>query len=498
MKRALLVRRHESLDVELLQRYRDLFVGGAEFKKRVAQYLIKNDMEPGEIYKRRCQSAHYLNYSGPIGGFFASWLFSKELVLSVGDDTQLPEEYAEFVKDADGKGQTLEQFLRARFVEALQTKASYWRVDFPRSVAAEELEQTSKLDYEQARMGDAVLTPIARESLINWDCDGEGWLWVMHYAAETRLLDPSHEAQTVTERWTCYYRDGNVKCWETRRLATDKVSDDDDIPEIAAPPNPTEQIPIVELSLSDDLWLMNHLDQPQLEHFRKRVALSWSIDRTCYSMPVFNVKNKRKPPTMGIGYYIMLAIDETVTFPSPGGESFQVVSDYINTLKDELHRVSTTMARGVDNNAAAIGRSGESKSADDSATETVLDAYGQAVKDPARKTMQLVSRARGEVVPWSASGMSNYKLPDAKATSEAATLLTTLQIPSATARKKIFMRAIDAMVPDLSEEERRTIAEELEEGVTPEDMIAERDMQRAAQQQALEPQPSKDETQVDA
>ena len=486
MKRALLNRRHASLDLEQLQRYRDLFSGGEDFRRRISRYLIKNDLEPQAIYDRRCESAHYLNYSGPIGGYFASLLFSKELLLGIDGETETPPAYVDFLKSVDGKGQTFASFLRSRFVEALQTQCAYWRVDFPRSVDAATLAATTAYEYEQASMGEAVLTPIPRESLINWSCDGDGWKWVLHYCVESELEDIESEQLTITEHWTAYYRDGRVRRWESRRLADQSISDDDEISEVAAPPNPTQQIPIVELSLNDDLWLMAHLADGQLEHFRKRVALSWAIDRTCYAMPIFNLKGKKHPPKMGAGYYLMLGIDETVTYAAPPADSFAVIADYTATLKDELHRVSTTMARGVDNNAAAIGRSGESKDADDRATEVVLDAYGARVKDPAAKTLQLMSRARGELLKWTAAGMSGYKLPPAKDTAEAAATLSTLNIPSATAKIKIYMRAIRAMNPDLTEEEARQIEEELEAAVTQEDVIAERDMATEAQQQALE------------
>lgn len=493
MKRAQLNRLHPEVDGKRLERYRDLFVGGEQFERNVKRYLAPNDREPSEVYERRCKAAHYLNYCKPIGGYFASLLFSKELAVrtKAGDDVvELGEDDSAFLASVDGKGTALASFLRRALLEAMQVRSSYFRVDFPHATGTEQ----NQADWESAGAGQADFTAIPREALINWRSDDDGWIWVMHYDRECVLVDPGDEQHTITETWTCYYRDGSVRRWQQVRLEKADISDEDVIAELPAPFNPTKQIPIVELALPDDLWLMGHLASPQLEHFRKRHALSWSIERTCFAMPWFKLKSAKKPPTMGTGYYGILGVDEDVIWPTPPDTPFEQVAQYAATLKDELHRVSTTMARGVDNNAAAVGRSGESKQADEQATEIVLDAFGRIVMRVAETAMRMRDRGLGRDREWSGEGLSKYSIDDPKVIAEAAMVADALKIPSVTFRKLLMMRVAKSQLPNLSPDDQRLIAEEIEDNVTPEDVLMMTKPVDPAEQQEPggEPDPTKE------
>src|SRR6185295_614718 len=102
----------------------------------------------------------------------------------------------------------------------------------------------------------------------------------------------------------------------------------------------------------------------------------------------------------------------------------------LSTLKDEIYRVATQMARGVDNNAAAIGRSGLSKQADASATERVLAAYGELVCEALEDTYQTISAARNDGLTISVKGMDAYDLADSATLIANAATTQTLGIPS--------------------------------------------------------------------
>jgi hypothetical protein len=71
------------------------------------------------------------------------------------------------------------------------------------------------------------------------------------------------------------------------------------------------------------------------------------------------------------------------------------VGDEAQKLVEEIHRVADQMAAGISNNAAAIGRSGDSKEADMMATAVVLAALGDRVRKPILDVLDLVARARG-------------------------------------------------------------------------------------------------------
>ena len=62
MKYAALSRTHADVDLDAIGRARDLFEGGERFRKAVATYLPQHDVEPPQVYKRRCAGAKDLPF----------------------------------------------------------------------------------------------------------------------------------------------------------------------------------------------------------------------------------------------------------------------------------------------------------------------------------------------------------------------------------------------------------------------------------------------------
>ena len=58
--------------------YRDLYEGGEEFKLRAAEYLLRRQKEPLDVYGERLQRVFYENYVGSIVDWFASTLFRRQ------------------------------------------------------------------------------------------------------------------------------------------------------------------------------------------------------------------------------------------------------------------------------------------------------------------------------------------------------------------------------------------------------------------------------------
>jgi hypothetical protein len=440
---------------------RDLFEGGERMRKNVARHIPRHDVEPHDVYRRRCQAAHYLNYCGAIGGYFASFLFSSPLKVEGGDEAF----WGEFKEDADGLGSDLVDFSRAALLSSLVDKTAFWRVEFPSPTAP----VVTKADYEAQRLNRARLVALARESVIDWERDDRGaYLWIRDHQHTDRREETGAPCME-TDTWTEWRADGSARRWSVTYEEGREPGDDVEIGEVDPPFNPTGQIPIVELSLPTDLWLMGHLSQPATEHFRKRNALSWAIDRTCYAMPAFFLEDRKNPPAMGSGYYLMLGTEERVEWPAPPAQPFATIGEYLSALKDELYRVAQVMARGVDNSAAAVGRSGESKQADDRATEIVVGAYAARVRESLQQTAALIAKGSGTEAPVIA-GLDNYAVIDAASTVETALSAATLDIPSITFKRKALERVAAAMLPDLDEATRRDIANEIKTGTDAESM----------------------------
>ena len=455
-------RTHADYDAISWQRHADLIAGGVEFHKRIERYLPKHDVEPQKVYKIRCAQAFYLGYCAPIVQYFASWLFSSPLVFKSTPEG-VDEWYAQFKEDVDTLGTDLDQFLRNAFVNACIARSAYWRVEFPEPLTPPQ----SKQDWQNQGLGSAHLCFIPADCLINWRRDEYGrFVWVMEHHCSEDLLEPTDEETTVTETWTLWRADGSAQRWQSVYPKSKPPAPTDSIGEVAAPLNPTGTIPIVELKLPSELWVMNLLSDGQLEHFRKSNGLSWSIDRTCYAMPWFKLEDASRPPTMGAGYYGILGLKEDVTWPAPPAAPFATIQEYTAKLKDELHRVTHMMAMGADNNAAAIGRSGESKLADNLATEIVLGALGRHVREAAEKTYNLITRGRGESTDWHVSGMDNYRIPDAKSVIENVKSVLSLNIPSPTLHRYLSTKAALAEASDADEPTKAAIRDEIERNVT--------------------------------
>jgi hypothetical protein len=130
------------------------------------------------------------------------------------------------------------------------------------------------------------------------------------------------------------------------------------------------------------------------------------------------------------------------------------------------------MAMGVENNAAAVGRSALSKQSDNAATEIVLAALGARVRDPVERTLDLIAKGRGEALAWHVGGMSDYRLPDPQGVTDAAVATEPLRIPSRTFRVELLTRVALAQLPDADEDTKVAVRDEIAKGVNMDDVLA--------------------------
>lgn len=453
MKLELLKRTHPSFNARVLQLHADLFAGGAQFRSHLSEYLPQHDVEPGAVWERRKKLSHYINYTAPIVNLFASLVASDALEI---EDEGTSEWWSAWSKNVDGLGCELQSFAKRRLVDALVSQSSWWRVELPQPDTTPD----SRAQFEALGLGEARLVAVPTTSIVNWCKNDDGsYRWVVEYARREELEEWIDEAPTVTETWTLWNADGSARRWQSRyRKGSQQALE---AAEIEPPYNPLGTLPLVCLELQSELYLLNLLADAQLEVFRKRCALSWAIDRTCYAMAVLKTKSKKRPDVMGAGYYMQLGVDDVLEWPAPPSSPFDTIANYIATLKDEVYRVSQQMAAGVDNNAAAVGRSGESKKADAEATTTVARALAKIVVQAVQKTVALIAKARGEQAP-KVCGMDDYDGEDVAALTDAAVNAKLLEIPSPTFRKVLQTRIALGSIEDADEETKAQIRAEIE------------------------------------
>lgn len=407
MKLALLERRHPELDAPTLERYRLLVDGGAALRRRMREVLPRHDVEPAEVYARRVAAAGYLNYAAPIVNALASWLFTGPSgVRTEGTESEDLPAWAGALRDRATGTEDLAMFLRRRVADALVARRAYWQVEAPDAPPGLSMAEWQRRGLDRVR-----LRPVPTAEVTHWSRDDEGrFVWLLERTECVELESFLGTERRVLE-WTLWSHSAPPRRWRLELDPKRPPTPETEVPETPETELPrTPGVPFVCLDLPLELWMMNLVADPLVEITRKRNALSWAIDRVCYAMPVLYSASKKPVSAMGAGYLLQLGKDDKLEFPAPPSTPFDVIEAHIRALKDELYRVVQQMAAGVENNAAAVGRSGESKSADARSTEVVLRALGALVRDAMERTFDLAAERLGVSERFSAFGLDTFAL----------------------------------------------------------------------------------------
>ena len=509
MKVELLSGKHPTYAGDLWARYDALYRGGETFDQRVHEFLPRNPDEPDAIYEARKKEAHYCGYVGPIVDWFTAKLFAAPLTIRLEEDEddappssgrigpaseasepEIDPFYHEFKEDCDGAGTDLIDFMRARFTSACVKGRSWWLVEFPE--ANEETAPANLRQWRESGMGRAYLTALENEQVLDWEADARGeLLWAIVHSMETPRESPMTPRGRVRETWRIYDRE-TVTTYQ-REYTPGKDQPPEDAALVGKAPHLFAGVPLIAMGFVscrsvkvkiagrvrpiapvelEGFWLLARLASPQRAHFRTSSALDWNIKRTCYAMPLFRVEDRNSPPTMGTGYYIMVGTQENADWIAPPTGHLAMMGDRIETLKDEIYRVANQLGQSVNNNAAAVGRSGESKQADAEASEVVLKVFGAVARDAIERTLDLIVGGRDEPLEPCVEGLDTFNTADAATLAPTIGQVLAMGIPSATLRRRLFQRLGEILLPNLNEADKHAIHEEIEAGVSAEEMLS--------------------------
>jgi len=470
---------HPSYDAETWCDYDALYRGGKTFRARIGRFVCQNPNEPNELYAQRKREASYRSYVGPIVDYFAAMLMSAPLEIRAmsqsGEAVEPDEFYAKLKEDVDGVGTDLVDFSRSSFRSCLTKRACWWLASLP---ANQGRAPKTRAEWEDRQLGDAKLAKLEPECVLDWEHDEAGHLlWAIVYEESAPRLSPFASRSAVRMVWRIYDRQ-NVTTFEKvyDKTRDPSLTDETEIPQVSSVPHGFDRVPLVRVEVPDGLWLLDRVADAQREHFRLSSGLGWAIRRTCYAMPVFKMgdgDNGGPRAPMGVGFYILIGQNDSMEWAAPPAQPYDVVSAEVKAQKDEIYRVAQQMAQGVENNAAAIGRSGESKLADASATEVCLKAYGAVIREAIEKALDLVAEGRKDGIKFSVTGLDKFSLGDAKATVENATKATALNIPSRTLKQELFMSVAEALLPGADQMKKDAIRKEIESGVVDQEREAE-------------------------
>lgn len=472
---AQLNQRHPSFSVDRHADLCALYDGGERFKARLPRFLPQRPAEHEVRYSLRKQEAVYRNYLGPIIDYFAALLFTGSPVIAAKSEAGEPvlepgDFYTELREDCTRNGTDVDAFFKDRLTRAMVDGRSWFLVNQP-SHGEADIGALSKADFEKAKLGDAWLSAVDAADVYDWEEDETGKLeWAIVHRSESRRRAVSESRGKITESWL-FLTPEATETYAITYDASKPPKPEDNVPRIgAATPHRFGRVPLVVLDLPLSLWVANRLETPQLAHFRLSNAQTWGMSSTCYAQPVFHVEASEdgtfKMPTMGAGYGIVMGKDESLEWAAPPAAVYAALGEEIKSHKDEIFRIAHQMALGVENNAAAVGRSAESKASDAESTRVVMLAFSRVVKESIEYVYDMISAARGDEFEWSVDGLDDFAAIDMAGLVES---LENLQkaggIPSRTFHVQMKYRLAEGYLPDIDEKTKAEIKKEIEDNV---------------------------------
>jgi hypothetical protein len=441
----------------LWRKYRHLYVGGEEMKARGAEYLVPRQKEPAAVFQERVNRIFYENYIGSIVDWYAATLFRREPALGFeGYNEGAKRFFNEFTEDCDLRGSSLADFFRRQFVQAMIGGASYIVVDFPRVAGP----ARNRAEEEALGASRAYLAGYSPDQVINWACDDRGeYEWVVIRTSDLRKArweDPKWQRVT---RWVHYDRE-RFRVFQSVQESSGAESPqlvDEGYHGLAK----LRKVPVFEMRVSDGLWLMNKAALLQLEHFNKSNALSWSLTMGLFSMPVVYTERDWNQ-VVGESYYIQLAPGDRFGWTEPEGKVYQIATDNLTRLKDEIYRVCYLLAQAGGPFSSGAAQSGLSKQRDYAVTQEVLRAYGDMVKDTMKRVLRAVNAAREDGLMVDVSGMDEFDVGDFSSEIDDAMKLLNAGDVSSTLRKQVLKKLAFKYLCDVRQEVKDTIAREID------------------------------------
>jgi hypothetical protein len=434
----------------LFRQYRDLYVGGEQFRSNAAEYLIRRQKEPLEVYGERLNRVFYENYIGSIIDWYIATLFRREpLIIADSHDPAAKRFIADFTEDCDLRGTSLTDFYRNTILDMLVCGASYILVDFPKS----DHKPTNRAEEDALGTARAYINQCPPETLINWSLDPRGEFdWVV--LRTTHLRKPDYRTPQWTKRTQWVY-------FDRERFETYQKTDGDHHVVLTDQGQHgfarLNKVPVLGLRLPEGLWLMNRAALLQLEHFNKSNALGWALAQGLFAQPVI-YSEREWSQMIGDSYFIQLGPQDKFGWTEPAGNVYRIATENLKRLQSEIYRVTYLNHLAT----APVVQSGLSKLRDFAITQEVLRALGDSVKDSMKRLLRAIFQARNENITIDVSGMEEFDVADFGTELEDAKNLISMNIPSPTLRKQIFKKLAFKYLCDVRQELKDRIAHEID------------------------------------
>ena len=490
--------KHEDWCGDYLARLRAFYKGGKALLQNrgllEAIFPRHRDEKPA-IYAERCKRAFYLPYAGEILNFICASLSAERLEVGLKkpdgatDAPETPEWYGGFFDDVSppgGRTTSMHDFVKLAVLEGLICKTAWARVDLPKP---DEFVSLAEQDAAGARNAYAVMMPA--ECVIDWEEDNSGELeFVITQTQENKRKTLIDGRDLLTERFTVYTAT-SWAIYELTHKRNEAPTDVTPVPLMSHGDHSFGRVQWCRLDVGDGLWAMDNVESACREHFNKRSALGWAELQSLLP-ELYEYLGPEDPATgtvigegqqdanrgtsqaRGQGYVQIRGADDKAAFVGPDSGPFAEARQSCDDLRTEIHRVTHQMALAVDNSAAALRRSADSKGQDKASAVVVFEALGQIARKFAEDVTDMASRGRGETDyagEWQATGMAKFDAISVGAAVDQATQLELIKIPSPTFQR-LYKAGLakEVLGDEASQEDLDAIEDELAKNITSEQL----------------------------
>jgi len=480
---------YNELEIRKLQL---LYKGGTEILDHANLFMPREALEIEQQWIARMKSAYYKNYMSEIVNSYSSEVFEKNFAVKPAEDAELIETkgdiiekdnpfYNEFFKDADLKGNSIVNILKNALTEATVTGKAFLQTDFPKT----DIKPMSLAEEEQLGSARAYVVPIPTLSVIDWHkddiTDTFDFVIIKSESATRKSLRDDRRFRTIQFKVWEKDDDGVVK-YSVYELKTDKeVVDESEFSLVETGTVSFSEIPIICLECPSELCIGGLIGNSCIEHFRRYSSLIFAQNRNLFSIPVFQqgpeisstgalsvISENDQRGTQAIRQmrskgFAVTGPEDLIYFAEPTGSTYQLVTQQLSELVDEIHRITFTMAAATSTTQA---KSALSKMMDNRAKEIVLTSFGELIKSYVIKLYSLISNARNENIEWKVLGLDEYKIAlDKEMILKEAISIDLVNIPSKTFKKAHLNEVALNLLENVTPQEQLVIRSEIAEAV---------------------------------
>jgi Phage portal protein, SPP1 Gp6-like len=484
--------KHKDYDADLWRTCHALYAGGKALlgdRELLTELLPSHNAEEQWVYDERCARAFYIPYAGQVIDFIVASLFGQKVTIGLEGETKPDRFWATWFENLSRPGGTtssLNELLREQVKTALIKGRAWTLVDMPRPTA--EGMPTSLKEEEDSGLDRPYAVAIDPECVVRWREDESGELeWALIRSVDSQQRDLEDDGTKVRESYVYWTRRDWTR-FEVEYDSDNPPSDTDEIKRVDGGKHTAGRVPLERLDLPEALWAMGKLWPLAREHLNKANSLSWQEYKSAFQFLVAYLAppdpgsgdattedpNRAVNQRIGQGRVMTLSRDDKLEYVGPDVSGLADMRAGCVTLRDEMFRVVHHMSLAIDNSASALGRSAESKGADQAPASVVLTTLGFIVRKHAQRIVERAAQARGDSpLKWVAKGMEKFDDVSVAALVTQEAVVETIPIPSQTFQVERLVNLARRLLGDAATDETLArVRAELTESMNTESLIA--------------------------